>query len=140
CIDAFGEQDFDFEIKKVSVGDRVQISEFEVEFFNVDHGPNVSVPLAENFGLLIHVDGQSIYFAGDMYNPSGIDVTGLSVDYALLPVGGHYTFGPNEAFEFAKTFKSISKIIPMHYEQNNFVSPVRKDEFINFAKYIFEII
>jgi L-ascorbate metabolism protein UlaG (beta-lactamase superfamily) len=107
--------------------------------FHVDHGPNVSVPLEDNFGFLIEVDGKQIYFAGDMYNPSGIDVSELSPDYALLPVGGHYTFGPQEAYEFAKTFKSIGKIIPMHYEKNDHIDPVKKDEFFEIAKNNFDI-
>jgi|GEM_PF-716774 len=107
--------------------------------FHVDHGPNVSVPLQDNFGFLIEVDGKTIYFAGDMYKPSGIDVSELSVDYALLPVGGHYTFGPEEALSFAKTFKSIGKIIPMHYEKNDHIDPVRKDEFVKLAEKDFDI-
>lgn len=107
--------------------------------FHVDHGPNVFVPLKDNFGFLIEVDGKTIYFAGDMYNPSGISVSELSPDYALLPVGGHYTFGPQEAFQFAKTFKKIGKVIPMHYEKNAHIDPVRKDEFVELAKNDFDI-
>lgn len=90
--------------------------EVQVGFFHVDHGPNTSGPV-ENFGFLIHADGETVYFAGDMFYPSGIDVSNLSVDYALIPVGTHYTFGPNEAHVFAKTFKKIGKIIPMHFEK-----------------------
>ncbi len=140
CIDTLGEESLSFEIVKVKVGDSVIINDFQVSFFNVDHGPNVSAPLAENFGFLITVDNQSIYFAGDMFNPSGIDVKDLELDYALLPVGGHYTFGPCEALDFAKQFKKINNIIPMHYEQNNFVYPERSNEFLELAKNDFNII
>ncbi len=139
CRETLGEENLSFEIIEVKVGDILNINGFEVSFFNVDHGPNVSAPLAENFGLLIRVDGKNIYFAGDMYNPSGIDVTELEVDYALLPVGSHYTFGPQEALDFAKKFKKIGTIIPMHYEKNNFIDPVRKDEFVENAKERFNI-
>ncbi len=69
----------------------------------------------ENFGFLIEVDGKKIYFAGDMFYPSGIDVTNLEVNVALIPVGGFYTFGPEEALSFVKQFKKIGEIIPMHY-------------------------
>lgn len=113
--------------------------DFSFKAFHVDHGPNVSAPLQDNFGFLIEIDGKQIYFAGDMYNPSGIDVSELSPDYALLPVGGHYTFGPEEAFEFAKTFKSIGTLVPMHYEQSGFIDPIRKDEFVTLAGKYFTI-
>jgi L-ascorbate metabolism protein UlaG (beta-lactamase superfamily) len=140
CIDALGEENLDFEIVRVRVGDTIDIGDFTVDFFNVDHGPNVSAPLAENFGFLIKVDNQTIYFAGDMYNPSGIDVTNLEVDYLLLPIGGHYTFDPQEALNFAKQFKKIDQIIPMHYEKNNFVYPERHTEFVELAKDAFKLI
>lgn len=130
CMAEIGEENLNFEIKKISNGDNINIDDFSIQIFNVDHGPNVSAPIKENFGFLIKVDGKSIYFAGDMYYVSGIDVKEISVDYALIPVGGHYTFGPEEAYEFIKTFKSIKKVIPMHYEKNNFIDPIRKDEFI----------
>jgi L-ascorbate metabolism protein UlaG (beta-lactamase superfamily) len=104
------------------------IGSFKIFPFTVDHGPNISKPI-ENLGFLIKADEQQIYFAGDMFNPSGIDVTELEVDYALLPVGGFYTFGPKEAFAFYKTFKKVGKVIPMHYEK----TPETKDEFEKMA-------
>ncbi len=140
CLEALGEEDINAEVIQARVGDYIDIDDFNIHFFNVDHGPNVSAPLAENFGFLITVDGQTVYFAGDMFNPSGIDVSNLEVDYALLPVGGHYTFGPQEAFDFAKQFKRIGQIIPMHYEKNNFVYPERCQEFVELARHSFNII
>lgn len=139
CIDALGEETFDFEIAQVRVGDTLDIDDFNVQFFNVDHGPNVSAPLAESFGLLIEIDEQKIFFCGDMYYPSGLSTDELEVDYLLLPVGGHYTFGPQEAYDFAKSFKKIGQIIPMHYEKNNFIDPARCEEFVELAKGGFKV-
>ncbi|MDB4983888.1 MAG: hypothetical protein JWM20_67 [Patescibacteria group bacterium] len=136
CLEEIGEETVPFEIIVVKAGDTVSIGNATVHIFNVDHGPNVSAPIKENFGFLIEADGLNIYFAGDMFYPSGIDVAGLSVDYALIPVGGHYTFGPNEALEFAKTFKHIAMLLPMHYENN----PGAHQEFINLAKNAFNLI
>lgn len=129
CIEALGEENLATEITRVKVGDTVTIEDITVQFFNVDHGPNVSAPLQENFGFLITADNQTIYFAGDMFYESGIDVSNLEVDVALLPVGTFYTFGPNEAFEFAKKFKKIGKVTPMHYEK----TPETREEFIKLA-------
>jgi len=110
------------------------IDSIKVQFFNVDHGPNVSAPLKENFGFLITADNQTVYFAGDMFYESGIDVTNLEVDIALLPVGTFYTFGPQEAFNFAKKFKRIGKIISMHYEK----TPETQTQFLELTKDIFD--
>lgn len=85
----------------------------KISFFHVDHGPNISMPV-DNYGFLIEADGQKIYFAGDMFYSSGIEVSDLHVDYALIPVGRFYTFGPEEAFAFAKQFKTIKNLVPMH--------------------------
>ncbi len=129
CIETLGEEDLTTEITRVKVGDTVTIEDITVQFFNVDHGPNVSAPLQENFGFLITADNQTIYFAGDMFYESGIDVSDLEVDIALLPVGTFYTFGPQEAFEFAKKFRKIGKVTPMHYEK----TPETREEFIKLA-------
>lgn len=129
CIEVLGEESISSEIVRVKVNDETMIDTIKIQFFNVNHGPNVSVPLKENFGFLITSDNQKIYFAGDMFYESGIDVSNLEVDIALIPVGTFYTFGPQEAFEFAKKFKNIGKVTPMHYEKE----PQTKEEFIKLA-------
>lgn len=125
CIDLLGDENISSEIIKAKVGDVVEIENIKVDFFDVDHGPNVKIRPKENFGFLIEIDGEKIYFAGDMFYESGIDISGLEVDYALIPVGGFYTFDPQEALKFTKRFKGIGKIIPMHYQK----SPETKDQF-----------
>lgn len=138
CVDAVGESDLTSDVVKIKTGDVLEFDNFKINIFTVDHGPNVSVPV-ENLGFEIVIDDQKVYFCGDMYNANNLNVSNMSVDYLLLPVGGHYTFGPNEALEFAKQFKSVGTIIPMHYEQNNFIDPVRCDEFIEISKDTFSI-
>ena len=101
----------------MKVGDVFTVKDVTVEVFSVDHGPNVTSPLAENFGFLITAAEDSLYFAGDMFYPSGLDVSQLDVDVALLPVGTFYTFGPEEAVAFARSFKHVGCVLPMHYEK-----------------------
>lgn len=129
CIETLGEETLSSEVIPVKVGDEIMVDTINVQFFNVDHGPNVSAPLTENFGFLITADDKTIYFAGDMFCESGIDVSNLEVDVALLPVGTFYTFGPQEAFDFAKKFKKIGKVTPMHYEK----TPETREQFIKLA-------
>jgi L-ascorbate metabolism protein UlaG (beta-lactamase superfamily) len=112
--ESFGEGIFPFEIVVIKNGDQIKVGDIVVDVFYVDHGPNVSAPVRDNFGFLITADNKKIYFAGEMFYESGIDVENLEVDYAFFPVGSFYTFGPQEAFTFAKKFKKIGKAISMH--------------------------
>ena len=57
------------------------------------------------------------------------------MDLALLPVGTFYTFGPEEAFNFAKKFKKIGKIISMHYDK----TPETHNQFISLTKESFQV-
>ncbi|MBP6931202.1 MAG: MBL fold metallo-hydrolase [Candidatus Pacebacteria bacterium] len=129
CIEVLGEEELSSEIIQIKTGDIVDVDGITVECFDVDHGPNVTVRPLENFGFLINVDGEKVYFSGDMFYSSGLDVSNLEVDYALIPVGGYYTFGPQEAFDHVKKFKNIKNVVPMHYEKTNNT----KDEFISLA-------
>lgn len=133
CIDIMGDNKIESNINEVKFEDVIDIGDINVSFFEVDHGPNVSSPVVENFGFLIKADGETLYFAGDMYFPSGIDVSSLEVDYALFPVGTYYTFGPQEAFIFARQFKKIGKIITMHYD----IEPGSQEKFFELAKGFF---
>lgn len=129
CIDLIGDEKLSSEIIEVKIGDYIDIDGIKVLFFEVDHGPNATNRPKENFGFIIEVDNKKIYFGGDIYYPSGIDVKELEVDYALLPIGGFYTFGPKEALDFASQFKRIGNVIPMHYEK----TPEKREEFIKLA-------
>lgn len=130
CIETLGEESLPFKITQIKTETEIIIKNIKIKIFNVDHGPNVSAPLQENFGFLITIDGKKIYFAGDMFYSSGIDVSDLEVNFALIPVGTYYTFGPKEAFEFIKKFKKIDKIISMHYDK----TPETKNEFLELTK------
>jgi L-ascorbate metabolism protein UlaG (beta-lactamase superfamily) len=125
CLEVLGEESMGSEIIEIKSGDKMDINGITVSIFEVDHGPNIKVVPKENFGFLFEIEGEKIYFAGDMFYPSGMDVTNLEVDTALIPVGTFYTFGPQEAHSFVKQFKRIGKVVPMHHEK----SPETKEEF-----------
>lgn len=135
CIEILGEEKLYSIIKEVKIGDNIMIGDIEVVLFDADHGPNVTSKPKENFGFLIKIDGKMVYFAGDMFSPSGVDVSNLEIDYAFLPVGTFYTFGPQEAFDFAKKFKKINKIISMHYD----IEPGSKEKFLNLCNGTFDV-
>lgn len=129
CMDVLGEESLASEIVQIKSGTPLEIVDIKVQIFDVDHGNNIKVVPKENLGFLFEIDGKKVYFAGDMFFPSGIDVSNLEVDIALIPVGTFYTFGPQEALDFVKKFKRIGKTIPMHYEKN----PETQEEFIKLA-------
>lgn len=133
CKKALGGEALPFEIIEIEADSNINIEDIEIRIFNVDHGPNVTAPVKQNFGFLIEVDNKKVYFAGEMFYESGIDVSNLEVDYAFFPIGTFYTFGPKEAFAFAKKFKKIGEIIPMHYEKNS----ETKEQFLNLVKEYF---
>lgn len=114
CKEALGGEILPIEVIEIKDGSQIKVGDMIIDVFYVDHGPNVSTPIKDNFGFLIKADNQKIYFAGEMFYESGIDIANLEVDYAFFPVGSFYTFGPQEAFAFAKKFKKIGKAISMH--------------------------
>lgn len=129
CIEVLGEESLTSEIVQIKSGTPLEIGDIKVQIFDVDHGNNIKVVPRENLGFLFEIDGKKVYFAGDMFFPSGIDVSNLEVDTALIPVGTFYTFGPQEALDFVKKFKRVGRVTPMHYEKN----PETREEFIKLA-------
>ncbi len=129
CEERLGEETLVGDMVTIQAGQTFTTGDISVQVFVVDHGPNTSAHPKENFGFLFSADGETIYFAGDMYVPSGIDVSPLEVDVAMIPVGGHYTFGPTEALSFAEQFKRVGKVLPMH----DLPQPGSFEEFIALA-------
>ncbi|UBV42649.1 metal-dependent hydrolase [Deinococcus taeanensis] len=66
-------------------------------------------------GLIITLGGQRVYFAGDTNLFSDMRLIGdTGLDAALLPIGDHFTMGPEEA---ARTLDLLRPrvAVPMHY-------------------------
>ncbi len=81
-----------------------------IRAYNVDKAFH---PRANDWlGYLIHLPNETIYYAGDTDLIPEMDE--LSVDIALLPVGGTYTMNAEEAVEAAKRVKA-KLAIPMHF-------------------------
>ena len=67
-------------------------------------------------GYVIGVGGKVIYFAGDTALFSDMKLIGErdKIDYAILPIGGHYTMDPIDAAK-AVEFLGAANVIPLHY-------------------------
>jgi L-ascorbate metabolism protein UlaG (beta-lactamase superfamily) len=66
--------------------------------------------------ILTLKDARRAYFAGDtaIFSEMGLYSEIYHPDLALLPIGDHYTMGPEEAAYAARLLK-VKKVIPMHY-------------------------
>lgn len=68
-------------------------------------------------GYVIGIGGKVVYFAGDTALFSDMKLIGArdKIDYAILPIGGHYTMDPIDAAK-AVEFLGAANVIPLHYD------------------------
>ncbi|KAA9345980.1 metal-dependent hydrolase [Adhaeribacter soli] len=68
-------------------------------------------------GYVVQAEGKTIYFAGDTALTYDMKIIGeqYEVDYALLPIGDHYTMGPEDAL-IAGEWVKAKHIVAMHYD------------------------
>ena len=80
---------------------------------HVDENGNPFHAEGEVIGLLLTVDGTTVFF------PSDTDFLphheGLAVDVFIPPIGGHYTMDRHEAAEFARSVDP-ELVLPVHYD------------------------
>ncbi|MFN8592020.1 MAG: metal-dependent hydrolase [Thermomicrobiales bacterium] len=75
-------------------------------------------------GLIVRFGGRAIYFAGDTALFGDMKLIGdEGIDIAVLPIGDHYTMGPDDAAR-AAAFVGAQTVIPCHY---NTFPPIRQD-------------
>lgn len=67
-------------------------------------------------GYVVGVGGKVVYFAGDTALFEDMKLIGArdKIDYAILPIGGHYTMDPVDAAK-AVEFLGAANAIPLHY-------------------------
>lgn len=66
-------------------------------------------------GVLLHIDGHTIYHAGDTALFGDMQHIGRkNLDFAFLPIGDNFTMGPRDALEALELLKP-KQVIPIHY-------------------------
>lgn len=82
-------------------------------------------------GFVIAMDGVSVYHAGDtaLFSDMQLIRDLYRPDVALLPVGGRFTMGPDEAM-IAARYTGARLVIPMHYD----TFPAIRQDVENFKK------
>lgn len=75
-------------------------------------------------GFVIHFGGKTIYAAGDTALFSDMQLVGdENIDIALLPIGDHFTMGPDDALK-AIDYIRPRTVVPCHY---NTFPPIEQD-------------
>ena len=75
-------------------------------------------------GLVVRFGGRTFYFAGDTALFGDMRLIGEEgIDVAILPIGDHFTMGPDDAARAAE-FVGAKTVIPCHY---NTFPPIRQD-------------
>jgi L-ascorbate metabolism protein UlaG (beta-lactamase superfamily) len=82
-------------------------------------------------GLIVRFGGRAFYFAGDTALFGDMRLIGEEgIDVAILPIGDHFTMGPDDAVRAAE-FVGAKTVIPCHY---NTFPPIRQDPEVFRAK------
>ena len=81
----------------------------------VENDTIVYLGLAAGFVVKME-DGRSFYFAGDtaLFGDMRLIAELHAPEIAFLPIGGHYTMGP-EAAAMAARMLAVRQVVPMHY-------------------------
>ncbi|MBS4173812.1 metal-dependent hydrolase [Bacillus sp. FJAT-49736] len=81
--------------------------------------------LGEPAGVLLMVEGKTIYHAGDTGLFSDMKLIGERhpIDVAFLPIGDNFTMGPEDA-AYAATLLNAKIVVPIHY---NTFPPIKQD-------------
>jgi L-ascorbate metabolism protein UlaG (beta-lactamase superfamily) len=67
-------------------------------------------------GVLVEAEGTRVYHAGDTALFSDLALVGRKeLDLALVPIGDHFTMGPDDALEAVKLL-SPRVVVPVHYD------------------------
>ncbi|TFU18102.1 metal-dependent hydrolase [Thermus tengchongensis] len=75
-------------------------------------------------GVVVELGGKRVYHAGDTALFSDMRLIGeLGLDLAFLPIGDHFTMGPEDALKALELLRP-KKVVPIHY---NTFPPIQQD-------------
>jgi len=105
----------------VNTGGTYYIGDIKVKFVQAFHSSSYevegfSVYAGQPQGILVTMDNQTVYHMGDTALFSDIKLIAElnKIDLVLIPIGDHFTMGPEEALLAAK-WSSAGTVMPIHY-------------------------
>ena len=86
-------------------------------------------------GFVLELEGKQIYFAGDTALTLEMKLLAdlYHLDYAILPIGGHYTMGVDDAI-MASKFVNCDQVIGVHYDTFPPISIDKKEAVAKFKR------
>lgn len=110
------------EVEGMNIGGTIEVKGITFTMIPAVHSGGLELERTMTYGggacgYIIGMDGLRIYHAGDTALFSDMHLIGelYSPDVALLPIGGRFTMGPQEAMMAAR-FIGAPLIIPIHYD------------------------
>ena len=106
-------------VKDPNKGGTVEIDGIRFTLTHAQHSSsnNDGEYMGEPCGIVVRAEGKSVYFAGDT-NAFGDMQTVIQrlykPDLAVLPIGDHYTMGPEEA-ALAVELLGVKRVVPAHW-------------------------
>ena len=106
-------------IKDPNKGGTVAIDGIRFTMTHAQHSSsnNSGAYMGEPCGIVVRAEGKTVYFAGDT-NVFGDMETVIGrlyrPDLAVLPIGDHYTMGPEEA-ALAVELLGVKRVVPCHW-------------------------
>jgi len=104
----------------INIGGTVKVKGIRISMVQAFHSSTRGAPT----GLVIEAGRKTIYHAGDtgLFGDMRLISEIHRPDIALIPIGGYYTMGPEEAAEAVKLIKPAI-VIPMHYQTYPVLTP-----------------
>ncbi len=98
----------------MNLGGSVQLPFGFVRMVPALHSSGIGGGIAH--GFVVNIAGKNIYYAGDTALFSDMKLIGQrdSIDWAILPIGGHFTMDAVDAAK-AVEFLNAKNVIPVHY-------------------------
>jgi len=105
-------------VRDPNKGGTVEVDGITFTFTNAHHSSsnNQLEYMGEPCGIVVGADGKRVYFAGDtcVFGDMALIKRLYAPDVAVLPIGGHYTMGPNEA-AVALELLGTNRCVPCHF-------------------------
>jgi L-ascorbate metabolism protein UlaG (beta-lactamase superfamily) len=109
-------------VQGMGIGGTVSVAGLEVTMTPAVHTSSVMegddiIYLGEPAGFVVRMEnGQAFYFAGDtaLFGDMRLIAEMHKPDIAFLPIGDHYTMGPDAAARACRLL-GVRQVVPMHY-------------------------
>ncbi len=107
----------------MNLGGTVTLGEVSLSMVNALHSSSIGIEgggiayLGVSAGFVIRAGDKAVYHAGDtdVFSDMALIQRQYRPQVGLLPIGGHFTMGPEAAALACNEFLELEVVVPMHY-------------------------